>query len=123
MFKGDGTVLFARQNMPWSHDCAMHPDIAQQTISIHTNPGQLGTRQKNKAKVIMKINKKLKYKQPGSNGRVYNHAFSVMLTGSFCAKTVCLDGNGTVDLNFIYNQIPPGVYELNAPKCYPFCCP
>jgi len=95
----------------------VRPDVAKKTIAMYTNPGHMGTKHFDKAQVNIKVNPD-KYIQPKSNGNMYNHAFAVMLTASFCARTECFDKKSGVNLNFFENpSIPDGIHTLINRKC------
>lgn len=116
LFKGDKWTTVSG-----FYEGGVTPNIAKKTIAFYTNPGYLGTNRTDKAQVNIKVNPD-SYIQPGSNGNIYNHVFPLMLVGSLCARTKCLDSGNNMNLNFFENPtIPAGTYTLVFNKCYPFC--
>lgn len=128
------------RHVPRVFEGGVQPDVANKTIAVYTNPCYFGTNNFNSAQVNILVNP-YNFIQPGTKGHVYdhvyNHVFAVGLTASMCAKTQCfgerkLEGKMTnkkkksikkpVNLNFFYNDIEPGNYNLFVKKCYPFCC-
>lgn len=112
--------------LPGLFDGGFSADIAVKTIAIYTNAGYLGTKHTDKAQVNILVNAP-DFKQPGNNGNIYNHCFSIMFAAALCDKdTHCFDVKNYEndnDLNFFYNpDISPNTYYLILTQCYPFCC-
>ncbi|XP_055306504.1 uncharacterized protein LOC129570805 [Sitodiplosis mosellana] len=106
-------------------ECGMGKELAKRTISINTNPRELGTGNMNLAQVNILCNPPI-YNQPGLTltDPLYNHFFAGMLCAAMSAGTKCYatDYPG-INLNHYDNcEIPPGTYKLYTDKCFPFCC-
>lgn len=106
-------------------ESGMERDVAETTLSISTNPRELGSANKHLGHINIHCNPPL-YNQPGFTlmDPVYNHNYAGMLCAALSAGTECYASNCPhINLNHYDNcDIPWGTYELYTKDCFPFCC-
>lgn len=130
-------------------ESVLDPNAAEHTVAVYTDPGAFGWKNFKAAKVNILVNPN-SFDQPGGkDDHVYGHIFATALTTAMSSNVTCPGDKQDRDphsdhkysrkdnqmsrsnkrihgrkynLNYIYNHIEDGTYNLHLTKCYPYCC-
>lgn len=106
-------------------ECGMDKDVANRTISMSTNPGELGSANENLGQINIQCNPP-NYEQPGLtiSDPFHNHNYAGFMCAAISSGAKCIDNSYPyMNLNYIDNEnIPYGTFQLQTSQCFPFHC-